>query len=314
MHRPVLATNQKCKAASRIIVTLHEKMLGLLNTKSLYTHQHLFSSNPPSSGVKSYNRKSTTNSSKSGGSGHEFPNITKNKQKEKKQTRRHKPNRNHLHQKRGNNNTASSIVQPSPYSYTMNSGRNNILSSPRLPVLSTWKEKNNSTSTIIMPSVNASAILDPLNYCKGAPHLSNVSKGISGTDAAKRLLRGKRDFYMAARELNNEPVFLKGHGVPPALFQHCIDMADAFLRHYGLDTVECSFNNYSNKKSSGGNGKVPLQVRVRRLDYTNSCLSTPSNNGNASNDDLNNIQSGKRKIDWDYNLCLYITVMVRSGV
>jgi hypothetical protein len=136
------------------------------------------------------------------------------------------------------------------------------------------------------------------------------SRNISGTDAALRLLRGKRDFLGAARKLNNAPVLLDGHGVPPALFQHCVDMADALLRYHGPDIVECSFRNYyGNNKTSG---KTPLHVRVRRRDATNLCLPPPSVI------DTNRMAcGGKRdgnndKIDWDHNLTLYLTVMVSS--
>jgi hypothetical protein len=118
---------------------------------------------------------------------------------------------------------------------------------------------------------------------------------------------------LAARKLNDDPVVLDGHGVPPALFQHCIDMADALLRHYGPDIVECSFRNHN--RSNETSAKAPLQVKVRRRDATNSCLPAPSVVHTSGSDNENNCGKSLEnndEIDWDHNLNLYLTVMVSS--
>jgi len=112
--------------------------------------------------------------------------------------------------------------------------------------------------------------------------------------------------------LNDDPVVLDGHGVPPALFQHCIDMADALLRHYGPDIVECSFRNHN--RSNETSAKAPLQVKVRRRDATNSCLPAPSAVHTSGSDSENNFGKSlehNNQIDWDHNLNLYLTVMER---
>ena len=108
---------------------------------------------------------------------------------------------------------------------------------------------------------------------------------------------------MAASKLDRNPVMLDGHGVPPALFQHCVDMAGALLDFYGPDSVECSFhNNYQSHKQRR---KAPHHVRVRRRDASNVFLPPPNAQGEDAADAAH--------IDWDYNFTLYLTVMVSSG-
>jgi hypothetical protein len=238
------------------------------------------------------------------------------KRKESKQIRRQKQHQQQQQQKqRESNEYSSSLVQHSQYSYRRNSASTSVVSWSSSTI---HKKKKNHNTANIMQSMNASALLDPLNYCKGSPHVNNnASRSISGTDAARRLLRGKKDFLLAARKLNSEPVLLNGHGVPPALFQHCVDMADALLRHYGPDAVECSFHNYYNENNNNNNNnsssKVPLHLRVRRKDSTNSCLPPPSSDDANISDGEDNIGRNNDNIDWDHNLTLYLTVMVRSN-
>lgn len=164
--------------------------------------------------------------------------------------------------------------------------------------------------------MNASALLDPLNFCKASaklpPYTHGASRSINGTDAAQRLLRGKRDLLLAAKNLKNVPVLLDGHGVPPALFQHCIDMAGALLRQYGPDVVKCSFHNHGSKKTIS---KTPPHVRVRHRDATNSSLPLSS----VISKRFCGKTSGKHEgdnaeIDWDHNLTLYLTVMERIAM
>ena len=136
-----------------------------------------------------------------------------------------------------------------------------------------------------LPSLNASALLDPHVYCKESAKGSEthgVSRSISGTDAARRLLRGKKEFLLQARELVQQQhtnkgshkkgpvVLLEGHGVPSKLFQHCIDMADSLLRECNRedssDVVECTFYNYNNqeKRDEDISRLLPEVLRLRR--------------------------------------------------
>ena len=305
------------------------------STTKKYLYQLCFSTTrePPSSGQEDHTEKhregqsctnsSTTEISKSGlRDAHDslrhyqkpIQRLKNLKRKEWKQTRQRKQQR----QQRENNGFPPSLVQFSQYSYKVCSGRDIVSTSAGSSSSASPQKKN------IMQSMNASALLDPLNYCKGSaklsPHVSNGSRSISGTDAARRLLRGKKDFLLAARKLDNAPVLLDGHGVPSALFQHCVDMADALLRHYGPDVVECSFHNYYNdNKNNSSSSKVPLHVRVRRRDATNACLPPPSINDDSTiNSENNNSDSNSDdtngEIDWDHNLTLYLTVMVSEFI
>ncbi len=197
-----------------------------------------------------------------------------------------------------------SLVTLSPYSYRICSGKEILLSYASGAATENASDIR-SNNMVRMKSVDASALLDPLKYCKRSSRLHSGSRSISGTEQARRLLSGKRDFLLAASKLNETPVLLDGHGVPTALFQHCIDMAGALLQHYGPDIVECSFRNNRNNRNS----KTPGHVRVRRRDATNESLPPPSaieNEGEGCED------SSSDKVDWDYNLTLFLTVMVSS--
>jgi len=196
-----------------------------------------------------------------------------------------------------------SLVSLSPYSYRMCSGKEILLSYASGSAPENASDNRND-ERVRMQSIDASALLDPLKYCKRSSRLHSGSRSISGTEQARRLLSGKRDFLLAASKLNKTPVLLDGHGVPTALFQHCIDMAGALLRHYGPDIVECSFRNNRNNTNS----KTPGHVRVRRRDAKNESLPPPSTIDNQGESDEERNQD---EVDWDYNLTLYLTVMER---
>jgi hypothetical protein len=158
------------------------------------------------------------------------------------------------------------VMQPSIYYYCS--------AAPAKPAGIREKKTNSSriSNRYVLQAMNASALLDPLKYCKTSSRLSSnrsgVSRSISGTDAARRLLRGKKDFILAARSLKNQPALLEGHGVPPKLFQHCIDMADALLLQYSPDAVECTFHNYNTVL---GQSKLPRILRIRRYEVDQIC-------------------------------------------
>jgi len=276
-----------------------------ITTNNVSSNQLYFSSSrePPPSGQEKETEKNRHH--------HQKP-IQRSKNW--KQTRRRK----HEQPRREKHEVSPSLFQSSQYSYKIFSGKdtastlNSSHSSPKM--------RGNTAATTTMQSMNASALLDPLNYCKGsaklAKHVNNGGRSISGTDAARRLLRGKKDFLSAAGKLD-APVLLDGHGVPPALFQYCVDMADALLRYYGPDVVECSFHNYysNDNNTSSSSSKTPLHVRVRRRDGTNSCFPPPSTNEMSINSrNGENYRIGEGGIDctdWDYNITLYLTVMER---
>lgn len=87
-----------------------------------------------------------------------------------------------------------------------------------------------------LPQLFATALLDPKTYCKQS---ASSTSTISGSDAARRLLRGKRNFWETMRhELvskNNREVqkmyLLQGHGVPVQLWRHLLDAAYTWLHH-----------------------------------------------------------------------------------
>jgi hypothetical protein len=145
------------------------------------------------------------------------------------------------------------VIQPSMYYYTTTPSQERRASMSKA-----------ASPRLVLPVMNASALLDPLKYCKKSSRLSfnrtGVNRSISGTDAARRLLRGKKDFILAARSLKAQPTLLEGHGVPPQLFQHCIDMADSLLLQYSPDVVECAFHNYNYVQ---GQTKLPTILRIR---------------------------------------------------
>ena len=208
----------------------------------------------------------------------------KGKSTRKQSTSRHnrfKSNRRKEWKKKTSQSRGLNPIQNSAYFFDTKSHRladdNDTFSSPH----------------VALPILNASALLDPLAYCKESAKTAQthgVTASISGTDAARRLLRGKRDFLVSARDLNS-PALLEGHGVPEKLFQHCIDMADAFLRHYGADVVECTFHNYYPAS------KLPQVIRSRTQSGTNRCTPWPPPDVQA--------------MDWNHHLTLYLTVMER---
>lgn len=150
------------------------------------------------------------------------------------------------------------------------------------------------TTTLQVTAIDASALLDPLLFCKTSSKLSHshgVNRGISGTDAACRLLRGKREFVETARDLQT-PAIVVGHGVPPKLFQHCVDMAHSMLRDYGDDVVACSFHQHGN-----GNA-LPPAVRIRTGDVNSTVRRWPPPTNHGC-------------VDWAHHLTLYANVMER---
>jgi hypothetical protein len=87
------------------------------------------------------------------------------------------------------------------------------------------------------PTLFASALLDCEIYCQKSASASSIR---SGSEAARRLLRGKRDLLTLIRKqverAGASPYLLKGHSVPDPVLQDHVQLADLLLQH---DAVEC---------------------------------------------------------------------------
>jgi|UniRef100_A0A8J9TJC0 hypothetical protein len=104
-----------------------------------------------------------------------------------------------------------------------------------------------------LPLLNASALLNTKDYCVSS---ANSATSKSGTEAARRLLRGKRDFVAHLRQhvLRKAPTrgasptsfVLQGHGVPVQLLQDHINLADGILTQEH-DAAAVSFQQYRDR-------------------------------------------------------------------
>lgn len=83
-----------------------------------------------------------------------------------------------------------------------------------------------------LPQLHASAFLDPKGYCRSSAQATTT---ISGGDAARRLIRGKRNLVETMRKEIQEQQYvkklyiLKGHGVPDQVLNHLLDAAQQWL-------------------------------------------------------------------------------------
>ena len=110
-----------------------------------------------------------------------------------------------------------------------------------------------------LPTLNAAAILDPRGYCQNS---ASAATSKSGTDAAKRLLRGKDELInVMKQELNKNrrpsSYLLKGHGIPEQLLQNHLNLADTLLRTHRNARL-LSFNN-----TTGDLSFDVLRIRAR---------------------------------------------------
>jgi hypothetical protein len=277
---------------------------------------------------------------------------------------------------------------------TMRPGTTSVPKIPRSNSSDDSTSNNNNANTnhpvtnrrvVALPAVNASAFLDPMKYSKksctpaaGPAAISHgVSKSISGADAMRRLLRGKKEFVQTVRnqlllpEHHQNPqkqppklgggssvtkshkaysnlgtakaALLTGHGVPPELLQHFIDMGDALLNDYD-DAAEFSFHNYAHKRSTTPTGmksewhappppspiQLPEVVRIRNADATNRCTKWPPASAAQDNNDIDNNLNDEQEVvvvpsssssiskensssvdDWNHHLSLYLVSMER---
>jgi hypothetical protein len=278
---------------------------------------HFFSSKnpPPRSGTDSKEPEKESSSERKKNSAENtsrFKTNTKQRFKEPPRKEWTKKNRYQSH----NSKLQVPVVKPSEYYY--------------------YRPSNGTNGTrVALPAVDASALLDPRTYCKSSANVlagnaavtHGVSKSISGTDAARRLLRGKKEFVNAVRSQlldghadsdkggnssgvsnqnrSSHAALLEGTNVPHQLFQHAIDMADALLVHYG-NAAECTFHNYYQQPTSTPGQEssrlLPQVIRIRSRNSTNRCSPWPPSTLTAGEPSSN---------DWNQNLALYLTVMER---
>ena len=103
---------------------------------------------------------------------------------------------------------------------------------------------NNNNNIIIkqqLAQIRAGAWLDPSTYCKGG------GTTIAGTEAARKLLRGKKDLIellgYAVHSHAKQSLVLQSHGIPRQVLQHHIDYAARLLGR--LEAQEVSFKQFN---------------------------------------------------------------------
>jgi hypothetical protein len=74
-----------------------------------------------------------------------------------------------------------------------------------------------------IPVVRANALLDSGTYVR-----TNNGESIAGTEAARRLLHGKKDLFVLLRYVKR-PVLLHGHGIPRQVLEHLLTNAIQLL-------------------------------------------------------------------------------------
>jgi hypothetical protein len=112
--------------------------------------------------------------------------------------------------------------------------------------------------TNMLPTFNASILLDPASFCRKSA-LSSRNSSISGGDATLRLIRGRKAATKTIQtQLMNKGIrtrkgndpqqsqpksfVLMGHGVPHQVLKDHVDLADDILKLYG-GAAEARFNN-----------------------------------------------------------------------
>lgn len=163
-----------------------------------------------------------------------------------------------------------------------------------------------------LPIVNAAALLDKKTYCrKSAFPGGTVTK--SGGEAAKRLLKGKKDLVEMLRgyvvwQQNQRPFCLSGHGIPPQLLQDHINMADSILRNFN-EPAECAL--MSELDENGTDPSSPDSMRIRSQDGQSRNWAWPpqrllQRSGFNETAELLDISQS-----WDHSLVLYLAAMDR---
>lgn len=162
-----------------------------------------------------------------------------------------------------------------------------------------------------LPVVNAAALLDATAYCKKSAFPGGVVTK-SGTEAAKRLLRGKKDLVDMLRghiilQQNQRPFCLAGHGVPKQLLQDHINFADSMLQRCN-EPAECSFRNLEEDNFDS----FPDCIKIRGHDGKSRIFAWPMPPPTTRE------KIEERKVEevdvaytWEDRLALYLAVMDR---
>jgi hypothetical protein len=187
-----------------------------------------------------------------------------------------------------------------------------------------------------LSTIHAPALLNTKEYCLQSAKAATTK---SGTEAARRLLRGKKDVVKILRQhvvypntsynnkdqqyrdqyhphnTNNKdqlplpgPYTLTGHGVPTQLLQNHLDLAGQLLQFAG-NAPEVSFQNWSGAlsldwmrvRSQDGNSSV----RPWPLQHSHS-HSQQQQQGRSVTDSMTNTSN-----EWEQDMALYLSVMNR---
>ena len=174
-----------------------------------------------------------------------------------------------------------------------------------------------------LAQIRAGAWLDPSSYCKGG------GTTIAGTEAARKLLRGKKDLIellgYAVHSHGKQSLVLQSHGIPRQVLQHHVDFAARLL--YRLQAQEVAFKQFNEMTKYNSVAAIEAvqslrQVLVRNfVTGENQAMAWPVHdhpkgvNNNNNDDDNNNDESSKQQQapaqQWADDLTLYWTVMNR---
>jgi len=148
-----------------------------------------------------------------------------------------------------------------------------------------------------LPQLHASAFLDPKYYCRISAEPNST---ISGSDAVRRLIRGKRNLLETMREeihlseeknkkriLNWQFYDVRGHGVPIQLFDHLLNASDTWLSE-----LDNAFGISLQKNSSGTSfGRMLIHAQDGFNKRSTTVKPWPS--------------------EWENDMELYLTVLIR---
>ena len=126
-----------------------------------------------------------------------------------------------------------------------------------------------TASYVQLPQIRAGAWLDPGMYVRGG------GKTIAGTEAARKLLRGKKDLIelvsyavhdqsasssssssSSSKHQSDDAFVLQGPGIPPQVLQHHVDLAARWLLRY--QAQEISFKQFN--KPNGHNSVAAVDA------------------------------------------------------
>ena len=182
----------------------------------------------------------------------------------------------------------------------------------------------------LLPSLHASAILDCQQYCKRS---ANAAPSKSGTEASRRLLRGKKQFLTLVRKLvsrqamtttinNNTPQSyrLVDHGVPNQLLQDHVDLASVLLlaesasdnglsKGHGTRSSHCSIQFMSNMDNNQ-TAKHMTNPPVRNEPHPVDCMQVRRRHGRTKST-TTSTQTVAVPDMYQDRLQLYLTVMHR---